>query len=419
MYLVTHPEIPNTPSIVEDQGFEKTLGKKEIDNNESTDCELSVVMPCLNEEETLQPCIDKALRTMRELGIAGEVLVVDNGSTDRSVEIAQAAGARVVHQTVKGYGNALRMGFAEARGKYVLMGDCDESYDFGDLGRFVERLRGGAELVMGNRLAGEIKPGAMPWLHRYVGNPGLSWFLNLLFRTGVGDTHCGMRAFTRDAVRRMGLQMPGMELASEMVIKSSKAGLRIEEIPITLWPDGRNRRPHLRSFRDGWRHLRFMLMCSPVFLFLLPGLLLTILGVAAIPAAFLAGYGVFTGPFGPNFMYTTSLMAIIGSHLVVFGFLAKLYTHQIDPVFEDPRVTRLLGLFSVERGLILGLVLIGAAAALGAPVLAHWLRTFAFPNQSPARWILACTLLTLGIEAIFTSFLVGILDLPREKSRRG
>src|SRR6516225_5450657 len=218
---------------------------------------------------------------MRELSIAGEVVVADNGSTDRSIELAEQAGARVVHQPLKGYGNALRKGFAEARGRFIIMGDCDDSYDFTDLARFVERLRGGADMVMGNRLRGEIKPGAMPWLHRWVGNPGLTWFLNLLFRTGVGDTHCGMRGFRKDAVERMNLQMPGMELASEIVIKSALSRQRIEEIPITLWPDGRDRRPHLRSFRDGWRGLRFMLMCSPTALFVLPGLLLTIVGVLA------------------------------------------------------------------------------------------------------------------------------------------
>ena len=330
---------------------------------------------------------------------------------------AEAAGARVVHQPLRGYGNALRLGFKEALGRYIIMADCDESYDLTDLGRFVERLRDGAELVMGNRLAGVIKPGAMPWHHRWIGNPGLSWFLNMLFNTGVGDSHCGMRGFSREACWKMGLKMPGMEMASEMVIKSSLAKLRIDEIPITLHPDGRNRRPHLRSFRDGWRHLRFMLMCSPVFLFVLPGLLLTLVGVAAIPAAAMAGYGVFTGPFGPTFMYTTATAAVAGSHLIVFGFLAKLYTHQVDPAFEDPRVGRLLSHFTIERGLLLGILLLAAAAILGLPVFSHWMLTGTV--FSPARWILAGTLFTLSMEAVFTSFLVGILDLPRENRREG
>ncbi|HWG44483.1 MAG TPA: glycosyltransferase family 2 protein [Gemmataceae bacterium] len=379
--------------------------------------ELSVVMPCLNEARTVGRCVEKALRTMRELGIAGEVVVSDNGSTDDSVTLAEQAGARVVHQPLKGYGNALRKGFAEARGRYIIMGDCDDSYDFTDLKRFVDRLRAGADLVMGNRFAGEIKPGAMPWLHRWIGNPILTRFLNLLFRTGVGDTHCGLRGFRKDAVQRMNLHMPGMELASEMVIKSARAGQRIEEVPITLWPDGRDRPPHLRSFRDGWRHLRFMLMCCPTFLFLLPGLTLLLLGLIAIPAVVLAGYGVFTTIFGPNFMYTASLASITGAHVVAFGLLAKLYAHQVDPVFRDPRIESLARLFSVERGLLLGVDLILAALALGLPVVTHWWSTSAVPV--PGQWIFAGTLFMLGLEAVFVSFLKGVFELQYEDRKTG
>jgi glycosyltransferase involved in cell wall biosynthesis len=392
-----------------------------LDSGPQTDgeppLELSVVMPCLNEERTVGICVEKAVRTMRELGIHGEVVVVDNGSTDASVAVAERAGARVVHQTIKGYGNALRKGFAEARGTFVLMGDCDDSYDFTDLGRFVDRLRGGADVVMGNRLKGVIKAGAMPWLHRWVGNPGLTWFLNLLFRTGVGDTHCGMRGFRREALARLRLQMPGMELASELVIKNALAGHRIEEIPITLWPDGRDRPPHLRSFRDGWRHLRFMLMCSPTFLFVLPGLLLTVLGVLAIPATILAGYGVFTDVFGPVFQYTASMVCLGGFHLLVFGFLAKLYAQQVNPIFRDPRAEKLARFFTVDRGLLLGLAMILAALAVGLPVFVHWCRTLEVP--SPGLWIFAGTLFMLGLETIFTAFLVGILELQRESQRAG
>jgi glycosyltransferase involved in cell wall biosynthesis len=379
--------------------------------------ELSVVMPCLNEERTVGVCVEKALRTMSRLGIAGEVVVVDNGSTDASVAVAERAGARVVPQPLKGYGNALRKGFTEARGRFVVMGDCDDSYDFTDLGRFVDRLRGGADVVMGNRLKGEIKPGAMPWLHRWVGNPGLTWFLNLLFRTGVGDTHCGMRGFRRDALQRLNLQMPGMELASELVIKNALARHRIAEIPITLHPDGRDRPPHLRSFRDGWRHLRFMLMCSPTFLFLLPGLLLTVLGLTLIPAVILAGYGVFTTFFGPVFQYTASLVALGGFHLLAFGFLAKLYAQQVNPIFHDPRAEKLARFFTVDRGLILGLDFILASVAAGLPVFVHWCRTLTVPY--PGMWILAGTLFMLGVETIFTAFLVGILELQRESQRAG
>jgi len=385
--------------------------------SEGSSLELSVVLPCLNEEQTLPVCIEKARRAMDQAGICGEIVVVDNGSTDRSVEIAQTAGARVVHQPRRGYGNALRLGFEAARGRYIIMADSDDSYDLADLGRFVQRLRGGAELVMGNRLRGEIKPGAMPWHHRWLGNPGLSWFLNLLFRTDVGDSHCGMRGFTRDAVGRINLRMPGMEMASEMVIKASVARLKIEEIPITLWPAGRNRRPHLRSFRDGWRHLRFMLMCSPVFLFLWPGLLLLLGGLLAIPAALAAGYGMYDNVFGPNFMYGASLLAITGANLIVFGVLAKLYAHQVDPVFADPRTRRWLAVFTVERGLVVSGGLLVTALLLAAPVLIEWWNHGTV--STPAQWILAGTLFALGLEGVFASFLLGILDLPNEAHRKG
>ena len=379
--------------------------------------ELSVVMPCLNEELTVGTCVEKAIRTMRDAGIVGEVVVVDNGSTDRSREVAAAAGARVVSHNLKGYGNALRRGFDEARGRFILMGDADDSYDFTELGRFVERLRRGADVVMGNRLKGEIKPGAMPWHHRWIGNPVLSGLLNFIFLTNAGDCHCGLRAFTVDAYRRMNLQMPGMELASEIVIKSAKAGLKIEEIPITLHPDGRDRPPHLRSFRDGWRHLRFILMCSPLYLFILPGLLLTLIGLAAIPAVVLAGYGQPSGLFGPNFMYTASVVTISGTHLLVFGLLAKLYTHRVDPVFVDPRVTQFLRRFSVEKGIVFGIAVMLASIILSLPVLIHWVQTYEVP--SPARWIFGGTLFVIGLEIMFASFLVGIMELPNEQNRRG
>jgi glycosyltransferase involved in cell wall biosynthesis len=383
----------------------------------SPSVELSVVMPCLNEARTVGRCVEKALRTMRELGIAGEVVVSDNGSTDGSIELAERVGARVVHQPLKGYGNALRKGFAEARGRFIIMGDCDDSYDFSDLQRFIERLRGGADVVMGNRFKGEIKPGAMPWLHRWVGNPGLTWFLNLLFRTGVGDTHCGMRGFRRAALAQLRLHMPGMEFASELVIKSALAHQRIEEIPITLWPDGRDRPPHLRSFRDGWRHLRFMLMCCPTFLFLLPGMALMLLGLAAIPAAMLAGFGVFTNVFGPNFLFTASLMSLTGAHVVFFGLLAKWYAQQIDPVFHDPRIELVARFVSVERGLLFGLVLVVSGLGVGLPVFLHWCSTLTV--SMPGQWIFAGTLFMLGLEAVFASFLKGVLELQRESQNAG
>jgi hypothetical protein len=226
-----------------------------------------------------------------------------------------------------------------------------------------------------------------------------------------------MRAFTRDACRRMNLQMPGMELASEMVIKSARAGLKIREIPITLHPDGRDRPPHLRSFRDGWRHLRFILMCSPLYLFVVPGLFLAVAGLAAIPTAALAGYGVFTNIFGPNFLFAAALSAIAGMHLLLFGVVAKLYAQQVDPVFVDPRVNRWLQHFTVERGILVGLTLATVGVALGVPVVAHWLQTREVP--SPAQWIFAGTLAVVGLEIVFAAFLVGIFELPHQRDRQG
>src|SRR6266705_6187746 len=291
----------------------------------SVSVEVSVVIPCLNEANSLGLCIDKAVTAFRAAGLSGEVIVADNGSTDGSIQIAEEDGARVVRVEERGYGSALRAGIAAARGPSIVMGDADDSYDFGEVPKFAEMLRQGYDVVMGNRFQGEIRPKAMPWHHKYIGNPGLTALLNLFFRAGIGDSHCGMRGFTRAVYERMDLRSTGMEFASEFVIKAAQIKARITEIPITLWPDKRGRPPHLRSFRDGWRHLRFMLLCSPTYLFLLPGLLLTVLGLSAIPGAILAGYGVFTDFFGPVFQYTASVVALGGAHLLAFGFLAKLF----------------------------------------------------------------------------------------------
>jgi glycosyltransferase involved in cell wall biosynthesis len=382
-----------------------------------TGLELSVVLPCLNEERTVGVCVTKAVSTMRSLGIEGEVVVVDNGSTDRSREIARAAGARVIEEDLRGYGNALRRGFDEAKGRYLLMADCDDSYDLTDISRFLDALRAGADLVMGNRFRGKIEPGAMKWLHRWIGNPVLSRFLNLLFHTGVGDCHCGMRAFSQAAYQRMDLRMPGMEMASEMVIKSSLAGLHIAEIPITLRRDGRDRPPHLRSFRDGWRHLRFMLMCSPVALFVVPGAALTLAGLSSIPAAILAGYGVFTDVFGPNFMFAGALLSLAGFQLLGFGLLAKVYAHEVDAIFRDRAVERFLVRFSVDRGIVLGAALGVVAALLATPSVLERLRNE--PLSSPGLWIFSLTLGLIGIETIFISFLLGIFELRRRTGRTG
>src|SRR5467141_3976710 len=242
--------------------------------------EVSVVIPCLNEANSLAYCVDKTIKAFREAGLSGEVVVADNGSTDGSIQIAEERGARVIRVSERGYGAALRAGIAAARGPFILMGDADESYDFADVPRFVEKLREGFDVVMGNRFRGGIKPGAMPPLHKYFGNPGLTTLLNLLFQAGIGDSYCGMRGFSRALYDRLDVRSSGMEFALEMIIKSAQIGARITEIPIVLWPDKRGRAPHLRSFRDGWRSLRFMLLYAPNWLFFLPGALLVAMGLA-------------------------------------------------------------------------------------------------------------------------------------------
>src|SRR5579864_1287179 len=244
--------------------------------------DVSVVIPCLNEANSLGVCVSKAMEAFRAAGLCGEVVVADNGSTDGSIEIAEKLGARVVLVAQRGYGSALRSGIGAARGAFIVMGDADDSYDFSEVPRFVEKWRQGNDVVMGNRFRGEIKPGAMPWHHKYLGNPVLSSLLNVLFRSGIGDSHCGMRGFTREVFDRMDLRSTGMEFASEFVIKAAQLGAKITEIPITLWPDKRGRPPHLRSFRDGWRHLRFMLLYAPNWLFIAPGAFLFVFGLALV-----------------------------------------------------------------------------------------------------------------------------------------
>ncbi len=379
---------------------------------------VSVVMPCLNEEETIGPCIQKAWEGLRLLGLSGEVVVADNGSTDRSVEIAQSLGARVVNQPMKGYGSAYRKGIDEARGDVIVIGDSDLSYDFLDIPRFVKPLLEGFDLVMGSRLKGEILPGAMPWLHRYIGNPILSGFLNLLFRTGVSDAHCGMRAFSKKAWERMGLRSRGMEFASEMVIQAGKKKLRITEIPIALYPDGRTGRPHLKSFRDGWRHLRLMLLLSPIALFLIPGLLLLLLGLSLmiIPSfgiVYLYGIGL-----DVHTMVLGSLLAIQGFGIFTLGLFSRLYA-TLEGFDESEFIRRLLSLFSLNKGLLTGLFIAFIGLFFNIMVVYRWAsHNFILDNNlqlRPALWGL--TLMVLGIQIVFASFFISFLLIKEEYPR--
>lgn len=381
----------------------------------SSPVEFTVVMPCLNEEETLAACIEKAKLGFERAGVVGEVLIADNGSTDRSAAIATELGARVVPVSEKGYGAALRGGITAASAPYVIMGDADDSYDFSESGKFLAKLREGYDLVMGCRLpsgGGTIMPGAMPWKNRWLGNPVLSFLGRLFFQTPVRDFHCGLRAFSRAAYERMQLKTTGMEFASEMVMSASTLRLRITEVPITLHKDGRSRPPHLRPWRDGWRHLRFMLIYSPRWLFLVPGLFLA--GVGGIEGLWYFFQGSISGTGDLNALVVSCAAAIAGVQLVAFAFFTKVFGLGEGLLPEDPRFTHVFRLFTLERGAILGVLLVlGGLAMFLHCLFAVGLisPTGTLVVQSVREIIAASTLVVLGIEVIFSSFFMSVLGL--------
>jgi glycosyltransferase involved in cell wall biosynthesis len=383
----------------------------------SESCELTVLMPCLDEGETIAACVAKARDYLQRSGLDGEVLVVDNGSSDGSPEIAQRTGARVIHEQRKGYGIALRAGIAAARGRYVIMGDADNSYDFAALDPFLAALRGGADLVMGNRFKGGIAPQAMPPLHRYLGNPVLSGIGRLFFRSPIGDFHCGLRGFRADAVRGLGLATEGMEFASEMVVRATVDGLRIAEVPATLSPDGRSRPPHLRSFRDGWRHLRFLLLLSPRWLFLYPGAVLMLAGLASmlwlLPGPrVVAGFGL-----GVNTLVYSAAAIVCGFQAVSFALFAKVFAINARLLPPDPRIRRFAVLMNVEVGMAAGLLLLLAGLAGSAYSLGLWsLASFGAMNPEVSLRIVApaATAMIVGLQLVFSSFFLGVLGLRRQ-----
>ena len=377
--------------------------------------EVSVVLPCRNEAETVGRCVRAASDALRALGVSGEVLVVDNGSTDASAVHAAEAGARVVAEPRVGYGNALLRGIDEARAPYVIMADADDSYDLSDLGPFVAALREGADLVMGSRMKGRVEPGAMPWHHRWIGNPLLTGLLRLLFRGGVSDAHCGMRAFTRDAARRMRLETGGMELASEMVIKAMLGGMRIVEIPITLRRDGRGRASHLRWFRDGWRHLRFMLLFSPTQLFVVPGVLCMALGVLPLVALGAGPRKVGVLSFDVHYMALGSLLTILGFQIVTTGIFAKVYSHAARLYAPDRLIALVARHFTLERGLAVGATLFLAGFVIDATILVGWLESGMGSLDAMRPVIQASTLMIVGAQTIVSSFFLSMLELARRE----
>jgi glycosyltransferase involved in cell wall biosynthesis len=372
--------------------------------------ELSIVMPCLNEAETLEICIKKAKDYLEKYNVAGEVIIADNGSTDGSQEIAMRLGARVVNVDRRGYGSALQGGIAAARGEYVIMGDADDSYDFSNLHPFLAKLRQGYDLVMGNRFRGGIKPGAMPPLHRFLGNPVLTWVGRVLFTSPCGDFHCGLRGFKTTTIRELDLHTTGMEFASEMVVKATLYRLNITEVPTTLSPDGRSRPPHLRSWRDGWRHLRFLLLYSPRWLFLYPGILLMLLGLVAMIWIAPETRGI----FDVHTLLFASTALIVGFQTAAFAVFSKMFAIREGLLPQDRRLKRFLKYINLETGLILGGILL--LFGLGSSVYAFELwssRSFgALEPSSMMRVVIpAVTALALGVQVIFSSFFLSILEL--------
>ncbi|KAA6183330.1 glycosyltransferase family 2 protein [Thiohalocapsa marina] len=378
-------------------------------------CAVTVLMPCLDEAATIGRCIDKARRFLQTHDIAGEVLVADNGSSDGSAEIATARGARVLHVQQKGYGNALMAGIAAARGEFVIMGDADDSYDFANLEPFVQALHGGFQLVMGNRFQGGIRAGAMPPLHRYLGNPLLSGVGRIFFNSPVGDFHCGLRGFSRQAILGLDLRSTGMEFASEMVVKASIEGLRITEVPTTLSPDGRDRPPHLRSWRDGWRHLRFLLLYSPDWLFFYPGIVL-------FAAGLMASAWLLPGPrtvLGLNLDIHTLLFAaagmILGLQSISFAFFAKLYGMRAGFLPPTALGLKIAEKFRLEHGLILGLIILLGGISGSVFAVGRW-GAEGFGDLVPGSMmrliIPSATAVIIGVQITLSAMLLGVLQIP-------
>ena len=376
--------------------------------------ELTILMPCLNEAATVARCVAKARGFLERAGIAGEVLVADNGSDDGSPALAERAGARVVRVAERGYGAALSAGVAAARGRYVIMGDADESYDFNRLEAFVDKLREGWPLVMGNRFQGGIEPGAMPALHRYLGNPVLSFIGRLFFGAPIGDFHCGLRGFDRDAVRALDLRTPGMEFASELVVKAALAGWRIAEVPTVLHPDGRGRPPHLRRWRDGWRHLRFLLLFSPRWLFLYPGVLLLALGATLTAVLYFTPLRVLGAGLDIHSMLYASAAALLGMQLCLFALFARVSAQNAGLLPRQPALERLLSTLTLERGLLFGLAVLVAGLVWSGLAVWEW-RAAGFGPLDPRvvmrDTIPATALMVSGMELMLASFLLSVLRL--------
>jgi hypothetical protein len=384
-----------------------------------SEVEVSVVMPCLNEARTVGRCIDKAVRALQEMEIAGEVVIADNGSADGSQAIAIDHGARVVHVKRRGYGSALQAGITAARGRYVIMGDADDSYDFSRLGPFVAKLREGHDLVMGNRFRGGIRPGAMPWLHRYVGNPVLTGILNLFYHSPIGDAHCGLRAFRKEAYLRLGLQTSGMEFASEMVVKACLNRQKITEVPVVLHPDGRDRPPHLRSFHDGWRHLRFLLLLCPLWLYLIPSLCLLAVGVSLMAWLTPGPRPVGRVVLDVHTMLLGSLCLLLGYQTLWLWAYARTFGFSNGILPASSITNRLWASFNLESCLLFGTTLLLTGVALNLWLVGQWYKSSLGPLdvQTTLRFALwGFTAMVLGVQTIYGSFFLSMLCLAKSQA---
>ena len=378
--------------------------------------ELSIVMPCLNEAETLAICIEKAQGFLRDENVSGEIIIADNGSTDGSQQIAEKLGAMVVPVAQKGYGSALRGGIEAANGKYIIMGDADDSYDFSQLMPYLVMLRQGNDLVMGNRFKGGIKKGAMPFLHRYLGNPVLSFIGRLFFKSKIGDFHCGLRGFSKNAYQLMELKTTGMEFASEMIVKASLKNLKIAEVPTVLSPDGRSRPPHLKTWRDGWRHLRFLLLYSPNWLFLVPGAVMMVLGLIASTVLLVGPVNIGGINFDVHTLLYTSGLVLIGFQFILFYGLTKVFTVENELLPKSKKYDRLFKFINLEKGLVAGLILVIAGIVLSAMAYADW-QAIGFGNIDSTsilrRVIPAVTLMLLGVQVLLFSLFFSVLGLKK------
>ena len=379
----------------------------------SEEVHVSVVIPCLNEAQTIRSCVEAAQAAIEAGGLSGEVLVADNASDDGSAAIAEEAGARVVREPRRGYGSAYLAGFAAARGRYIVMADADLTYDFGEIPRFLAELERGADLVMGDRMDG-IQPGAMPWLHRYVGNPVLSGTLNLFFRTGVRDAHCGMRAFRRDKLPELDLRTTGMEFASEMVIRAAKARLDIRQLPIDYHPRGGTSK--LSSFRDGWRHLRFLLVHSPTHLFVIPGAAMLLIGVLAGLVS-LSRVELFGREWQLHSMIAASLLAVVGTQVLALGLCAHAYGRYFMGE-REPWFDRMRARFRLEHGLLAGGAIAATGALIAAVIVVTWFERGFGALSEERLFVAASALIIVGLQVLFSSFLLSILGLRRRDAER-